>query len=189
MILLIDNYDSFTYNLYQLLSEFDEVKVYRNDKITLDEIEKMNPSHIVLSPGPKAPKDAGICLQVIEKFSPKIPLLGVCLGHQAIGEAFGGNVVQSEAIVHGKSSLIFHNRSALFLGISLPFEAGRYHSLVVEKKSFPKDLEILAENREGHVMALKHKTYPCYGVQFHPESILTPSGKKIIQNFLGGQGC
>jgi anthranilate synthase/aminodeoxychorismate synthase-like glutamine amidotransferase len=185
MIILIDNYDSFTYNLYQLLGELgQEVRVFRNDKISVKEIEEMNPSAIVLSPGPKAPKEAGICLEVIQKLAPKIPILGVCLGHQAIGEAFGGEVTVSGEIVHGKTGAIFHNRSELFKGVSLPFKAGRYHSLIVQRKSLPDCLQVIAENEAGLVMAIKHKTYPCYGVQFHPESIMTDEGKKIVKNFI-----
>jgi anthranilate synthase/aminodeoxychorismate synthase-like glutamine amidotransferase len=185
MIILIDNYDSFTYNLYQLLGELgQEVKVFRNDQITVQEIEAMKPSAIVLSPGPRSPKEAGICLEVVLKLAPKFPILGVCLGHQAIGEAFGGKVAISGEIVHGKPGTIFHNRSDLFRGVMLPFKAGRYHSLIVERASMPECLEILAENQNGLVMAVKHKTYPCYGVQFHPESIMTDEGKKIVKNFI-----
>ncbi len=185
MIIIIDNYDSFTYNLFHLLGEFDkDIRVFRNDKITVEEIRALNPLAIVLSPGPKSPKEAGICLDIVKKLFAKIPILGVCLGHQVIGEAFGAEVVIAGEIVHGKSSLIFHSRSELFQGVSLPFKAGRYHSLVIEKKSLPSSLEILAENEQGLIMAIRHKEYPCFGVQFHPESILTEEGKAIIRNFL-----
>lgn len=184
MILIIDNYDSFTYNLYQLISSFGcDVKVVRNDKITIPEIEKMNPDGIILSPGPKAPKDAGIIVELIQKLGSKYPILGVCLGHQAIAEAFGGNVVQCHEIVHGKSAYVFHQRKGLFEDVSLPLEAGRYHSLIVEKGSLPSQLEIDAENEEGIIMALKHKKYPVYGIQFHPESVLTPEGEKLVKHF------
>lgn len=185
MIVIIDNYDSFTYNLYQLIAkEVEDVQVYRNDKITVAELERLQPEAIIISPGPGAPKDAGICIELIQKLAPKIPIFGVCLGHQAITEAFGGKVVGCHEIVHGKSTHVFHKREGIFKDLSLPFLAGRYHSLVAEKASFPEELEMIAENETGIVMALKHKEYPCYGVQFHPESILTPEGGKIIVNFL-----
>ncbi len=185
MILIIDNYDSFTYNLYQMISQLGkETKVVRNDEITVEEIQKMNPDGIVISPGPKTPKDAGITLELIQKLKSEYPILGVCLGHQAIAEAFGGKVSQCHEIVHGKQTTIFHRRKHLFEEVSLPFEAGRYHSLIVEKESIPDELEIEAENESGIIMALKHKKYPIYGIQFHPESILTPSGEKMIQKFL-----
>lgn len=185
MIVLIDNYDSFTYNLYQMLLEFDsDIRIFRNDKITVDEIKALKPDGVVLSPGPKTPFDAGICIELIQKLSSEIPILGVCLGHQAMAEAFGGKVVGSGEIFHGKADYIFHDRSSLFHGVLLPFAAGRYHSLIVEKTSFPKDLVILAETPSGVIMAMKHKDYPCYGVQFHPESILTPEGRQIIKNFM-----
>lgn len=186
MLLIIDNYDSFTYNLFQVFAEmYAEVKVVKNDQITLEEIEKMNPKGIVLSPGPGRPEDAGICLEVIRTFGSKVPILGVCLGHQLIGLAFGAEVNRALEIYHGKESLIFHSRKNLFHGMPLPFRAGRYHSLIVEK--VPSELVIDAESPEGVVMGMHHKKYPIYGVQFHPESILTPEGKTLLKNFL--EGC
>jgi anthranilate synthase component 2 len=183
MLLIIDNYDSFTYNLYQAIAtDYEDVKVVRNDQITLEEIEKLNPKGIVITPGPGRPESAGICIEAIRKFGPKVPILGVCLGHQAIGLAFGAEINRSADIMHGKDSLIFHNRKHLFKGMPLPFKAGRYHSLLVEK--LPTELVVDAETPDGLIMAMHHKEYPVYGVQFHPESILTPEGKKIIQNFL-----
>ena len=185
MILLIDNYDSFTYNLYQLLSECGaDVKVIRNDAINLIEIEAMNPEAIVISPGPGTPEDAGICIEAVLHFAPKIPILGICLGHQAIAKAFGAVVRRAEHILHGKSSHVFHRRKGLFDKMPLPFSAGRYHSLLVEKSSLPTDLIIEAESGLGEIMALRHKKFPCFGLQFHPESILTPDGKTLILNFL-----
>ena len=184
MILLIDNYDSFTYNLYQAIAPFCEVKVVRNDQITLREIEAMKPDGIVLSPGPGRPEEAGICVEAIRRFGPAIPILGVCLGHQAIGLVYGGNVLRSGEILHGKESFVFHNRKGLFKGMPLPFKAGRYHSLVVERDSLPYELEITAETPEGLIMAVAHRTHPVYGVQFHPESILTPEGIVLLKNFL-----
>lgn len=185
MILLIDNYDSFTYNLYQaLVIAGIPVKVVRNDQITIDEIHKISDlSGIVLSPGPGHPSQAGICIQVIQEFGSRIPILGVCLGHQAIGEAFGGTVDLANEAMHGKSSLIFHSRGQLFKRVHLPFTAARYHSLTVKKSNFPAELKIEAEDKDGNIMALSHRQYPIYGVQFHPESILTPEGQQIINNF------
>lgn len=181
MILIIDNYDSFTYNLYQALAVLHrDVKVVRNDEISVEEIEILNPSGIILSPGPGRPEDAGICIEVIRRFQAKTPILGVCLGHQAIGLVYGGQVIQSPEILHGKESLVFHTRKNLFKGMPLPFKAGRYHSLAVAGG----DLEIEAETADGIVMAVKHRTYPVYGVQFHPESILTPEGQTLLQNFV-----
>ncbi len=185
MILLIDNYDSFTYNLYQALCQLGvDVTVVRNDNITIDEILAMSVSGIVLSPGPGRPEEAGICIDVIKKLGKHIPILGVCLGHQAIGAAFGAIVERAESILHGKESFVFHRRSPLFNGISLPFKAGRYHSLVVREKDFPDDLQVDAEDCHGEIMALSHHSYPIYGVQFHPESILTPEGNQILSNFI-----
>ncbi len=185
MILLIDNYDSFTHNLYQLIAAVDpDVKVVRNDCITLEEIAALNPKAIVLSPGPGHPQDAGICLDVIRAFAPKIPILGVCLGHQAIGLAFGGHIVSASQILHGKKSLVLHRRKGMFKGVPLPFYAGRYHSLAIEKDHLPDCLQVEAEDADGTIMAIKHKEYPCYGVQFHPESILTAHGELLIRNFL-----
>lgn len=185
MILIIDNYDSFTYNLYQIVSQLDEeVIVFRNDEITIDQIKRLSPDSIILSPGPGKPEDAGICIDIIRHFSGVIPILGVCLGHQAIAIAFGGNVIKADEIFHGKSTLIFHNRNGLYRDISLPFQAGRYHSLIVEKKSLPLELRIEAETANETIMGIKHNVHQTYGVQFHPESILTDSGANLIKNFV-----
>lgn len=185
MILMVDNYDSFTYNLVQYLEELGQVvKVYRNDAITIEAIKRLNPAKIVISPGPGRPEDAGISPRVIREFSGQIPILGVCLGHQAIGYVFGGKIVGAKKLMHGKVSKIYHNKKDIFKGIANPFLATRYHSLVVEKKSLPVCLEIIAQTRENEIMALKHKEYPVWGVQFHPESILTKSGKQILDNFI-----
>ena len=185
MILVIDNYDSFTYNLVQYLGELGaKLSVFRNDEITIGEIRKLAPKRIVISPGPGYPKDAGISKDVILNFGKDVPILGVCLGHQAIGEAFGGKTVGAERIMHGKTSLIYHKRIGLFKDVKNPFEATRYHSLLVERKSFPNVLKITAETKEKEIMALEHRKFPIYGVQFHPESILTSEGKKILKNFL-----
>jgi len=185
MILVIDNYDSFTYNLVQYLGELGaELEVYRNDKITLGRINKMKPAKIVISPGPGKPKDAGISEDVIRTFGKSIPVLGVCLGHQAIGEVFGGKIIGAKSLMHGKTSLIYHNGKSIFKGVKNPFEATRYHSLIVERKSFPKVLKITAQTKDKEIMGLQHAKYPIYGVQFHPESILTLEGKKILKNFL-----
>jgi len=185
MILMIDNYDSFTYNLVQYLGALGEdVKVFRNDKITLKAIKQLRPDRIVISPGPGRPEDAGVSCGVIKEFAGKIPILGVCLGHQALGYAFGGKIVQAKKLMHGKTSLIYHNQKGIFKGIPNPFEATRYHSLIVAKKNLPECLEIIAQTKEGEIMGLKHKQYPLWGVQFHPESILTKAGKNILANFL-----
>src|SRR3989338_1398109 len=185
MILMIDNYDSFTYNLVQYLGEMgQELKVARNDAITIAEIKKLKPSRIVISPGPGSPKDAGVSKEVIRAFGPRVPILGVCLGHQCIGEVFGGKVVGAKRLMHGKTSRIFHNGMGIFKNIDNPFVATRYHSLLVERKTLPKDLTITAETKEKEIMGLAHKKLPIYGVQFHPESILTQSGKEILRNFL-----
>ena len=189
MILLIDNYDSFTHNLYQQIAAVHkDVKIVRNDCITVEEIAKLQPKAIVLSPGPGRPEDAGICLNIIQAFAPTIPILGVCLGHQAIGLCFGGQVVSAPQLLHGKKSLIFHRRQGIFKGVSLPCVAGRYHSLVVDKNSLPEVLSIEAEDGNEVVMAIKHKEFPCFGVQFHPESILTSHGELMIRNFLQAAG-
>ncbi len=185
MILMIDNYDSFTYNLVQYLGELgEELEVYRNDKITLEKIKKLRPQRIVISPGPGSPKDAGISNDVIKHLGPRIPVLGVCLGHQCIGEVFGGNVVGAERLMHGKTSEIFHNGKGIFKGLDNPFVATRYHSLLVERKSIPKELEITAQTKQKEIMGLRHRRFPVFGVQFHPESILTQCGKDILRNFL-----
>jgi anthranilate synthase component 2 len=186
MIILIDNYDSFTYNLYQaLLLAGASVKVLRNDALSCDEVLTTEGlSGIVVSPGPGHPLDAGICIELIKQVKGKVPLLGVCLGHQAIGVAFGGTVDLADTVMHGKASLVFHNRGRLFHKVHLPFSAARYHSLVVKKPNFPAVLKIEAEAADGTIMALSHRDYPIYGVQFHPESILTPEGQQIINNFV-----
>lgn len=185
MILMIDNYDSFTYNLVQYLEELGQVvKVYRNDAISLKDIEKLGPEKIVISPGPGRPEDAGISCDVIKEFCGKIPILGVCLGHQAIGYCFGGKIVQAKRLMHGKTSKIYHNKKDIFKNIPNPFLATRYHSLLVDNKNLPDCLEVTAKTRESEIMGLKHKAYPLWGVQFHPESILTKSGKAILDNFL-----
>lgn len=185
MLLVIDNYDSFTYNLVQYLGELGaEMSVHRNDRITLQEIEKMQPSKIVISPGPCTPKEAGISVDLIRKFGSQIPILGVCLGHQAIGEAFGGEVVRAPRLMHGKTSMIEHDGRGVYRGLPNPFEATRYHSLIIRRETMPKVLEITAWTEEGEVMGVRHKTFPIEGVQFHPESILTRVGKDLLKNFL-----
>jgi len=185
MILMIDNYDSFTYNLVQYFGELGAVvRVIRNDKITLEGIKKARPEKIVISPGPGRPEDAGISCQVIKEFAGKIPILGVCLGHQAIGYVYGGRIVGAKRLMHGKTSRIFHDRKGIFLNIPSPFEATRYHSLIVERKSLPSCLQVTAWTADKEIMGLKHKEYPVFGVQFHPESILTVAGKRILLNFL-----
>ena len=185
LVLVIDNYDSFTYNLVQYLGELGaRLTVFRNDEITLKKIKKLKPSKIIISPGPGMPKGAGISNAVIKEFSGKIPILGVCLGHQCMGEVFGGKVKRSNLIMHGKTSSIYHGRKDIFKNVKNPFEATRYHSLIVERKSLPKILEITAETKRKEIMGLKHKKHPTWGVQFHPESILTGEGKKILKNFL-----
>jgi anthranilate synthase/aminodeoxychorismate synthase-like glutamine amidotransferase len=185
MLLLIDNYDSFTYNLAQYFGELGcELVIKRNDEISLDEIAALAPKHICISPGPCTPREAGISKDVVLRFEAKIPILGVCLGHQCIAEAYGGKIVRASTLVHGKSSTIRHNGSTLFTDLSAPFEAGRYHSLVVERSSFPACLEIIAESQDSEIMALRHREFPVYGVQFHPESVLTSDGKKILARFL-----
>ncbi len=185
MILMIDNYDSFTYNLVQYLGQLgEEVVVRRNDAITLDEIGAMNPEAIFLSPGPCSPERAGITVDVVRRFHRRVPLMGVCLGHQAIGHAFGGRVVRAGKIMHGKTSPILNDGRTIFKGLPSPFPAGRYHSLIVERESLPDCLEVSAETEEGEIMGLRHRKLPVEGIQFHPESILTPGGKRIIRNFL-----
>jgi anthranilate synthase component 2 len=187
MLLVIDNYDSFTYNLVQYLGELGaEIVVHRNDAITVDEIAALAPSAIVLSPGPCAPAQAGITVEVIRALSNRIPTLGVCLGHQAIGEAYGGRVVRAARAVHGKTSRIAHDGSELFAGLPSPLEVGRYHSLVVERASLPAGLQVAATSVDDptEIHALRHETHPVWGVQFHPESVLTPNGKQLLRNFL-----
>lgn len=185
MLLMIDNYDSFTYNLVQYLGELGEdVRVYRNDKITIEEIEQMHPDRIVISPGPCTPKEAGVSVDVIKRFMGKTPILGVCLGHQSIGYALGGDIIRADRLMHGKTSPIFHDGKTLFKGIENPFDATRYHSLLIKKDTLPKELEISAWTKEGEIMAVRHKEFLMEGIQFHPESILTKSGKDILRNFL-----
>ena len=186
MILMIDNYDSFTYNVVQYFGKLGaKIEVYRNDKITINEIEKKKPEALVISPGPCTPKEAGISVEAIRHFAGKIPILGICLGHQSIGVAFGAKIRRARKLMHGKASLVHHNGKFLFEGIKNPFSAIRYHSLVIDRETLPHELEITAEsNDDGEIMGIRHKELPIFGVQFHPESILTEDGIKIIENFL-----
>ena len=185
MILLIDNYDSFTYNLYQYIGEYAEVKVVRNDSITVDEIRELNPNGIVISPGPGTPNDAGISIEVIQKLCDKYPILGICLGHQSIAQAYGGKVIRADEIYHGKTSKITVKGKSIFEGIPRKIEVMRYHSLIVDNKSLPECLDVIGSTVDNNIiMALKHKEYDVYGLQFHPESIYTPKGKHIISNFI-----
>lgn len=187
MILLIDNYDSFSYNLYQLVGEINpDIKVIRNDQMTVEEIKQLNPTHIILSPGPGKPKDAGICEEVVEKLAGAIPILGVCLGHQAICEVFGATVTYASRLMHGKQSdTTIDTSSPLFKGLDTEIKVARYHSLSAKKETIPVQLKVTATAEDGEIMAVEHKEYPVYGLQFHPESILTPEGKKILENFMG----
>jgi anthranilate synthase/aminodeoxychorismate synthase-like glutamine amidotransferase len=185
MLLLIDNYDSFTYNLYQYLTELGaEVEVRRNDALSVAEIEEMGPTHIVISPGPCTPNEAGLSCQIIASLGARIPTLGVCLGHQAVGQVYGGRVIRAPQPMHGKTTLMHHQGQGVFEGLPRPFEANRYHSLIVERSTLPRELEITAETADGLIMGLRHRTYPVEGVQFHPESIMTPVGKDLLRNFL-----
>jgi anthranilate synthase/aminodeoxychorismate synthase-like glutamine amidotransferase len=185
MILLIDNYDSFVYNLARYVSELGYPReVVRNDKITLAEIEMLNPSHIIISPGPCTPDEAGVSLEVIRRFGARIPLLGVCLGHQAIGQAYGGYVTRARKPMHGKASLIQHDGKRLFAGLDNPLQVGRYHSLIVSDENLPAELKITAVSSEGEIMGLAHQDYPVFGVQFHPESVLTKGGHRLLESFL-----
>ncbi len=185
MILLIDNYDSFTYNLYQFMGIFTEdITVVRNDKITIEEIKALAPEKIVLSPGPKSPKEAGICLDVIREFYDQVPILGICLGHQSIGEAFGGTVSYAKALFHGKQSKITHDGTGIFAGVPSPLKVARYHSLAVMEEHLPACLQVLARTADGEIMAMRHREFPVIGMQFHPESIYTEHGKKLLENFL-----
>ncbi|OGP93385.1 MAG: anthranilate/aminodeoxychorismate synthase component II [Deltaproteobacteria bacterium RBG_16_47_11] len=185
MILMIDNYDSFTYNLVQYLGELGaRCDVYRNDQIDLQRIKERNPKYLVVSPGPCTPKEAGISEEAILEMSGKVPILGVCLGHQCIGSAFGGSIVRANRLMHGKSSLIYHGGKTIYRGLPNPFQAIRYHSLLIERESLPDCLEISAETREGEIMGIRHKRYAIEGVQFHPESIMTQGGKILLKNFL-----
>ncbi len=185
MILVIDNYDSFTYNIVQYLGELGaEIEVVRNDEISPEDILKKKPTHILISPGPCSPKEAGISVDVIKKLAGKIPILGVCLGHQSIGYAFGGDIIRAGKLMHGKTSMISHDGKGVFKGLPNPFQATRYHSLVIKKETLPDCLEITATSEDGEIMGVRHKTLPVEGVQFHPESILTESGKPLLKNFL-----
>ncbi|KHD34733.1 anthranilate synthase [Clostridium acetobutylicum] len=194
MILIIDNYDSFTYNLYQYVGEiYKDVKVIRNDEISIEDIKKMKPEGIIISPGPGTPYDAGISIEVVKRLGEFIPILGICLGHQSIAEAFGGKVIGAQTIMHGKTSVIKHDEKGIFEGIKNPLKVMRYHSLVADKYSLPNELSITAETDDGVIMAVRHKRYKIFGIQFHPESYFTEDGRKLIKNFLGGicnvKGC
>jgi anthranilate synthase/aminodeoxychorismate synthase-like glutamine amidotransferase len=187
MIVVIDNYDSFTYNLVQYLGELgQEIRVFRNDQVTVEQVRAMGPDHIVISPGPGDPHDGGISLDLLRELGPTTPILGVCLGHQCIGEAFGGQVVRAPRLMHGKTSRVYHNGEGLFNGIPSPFQATRYHSLIVQEP-LPDCLEVTAFTSQGEVMGVRHKEFPVVGVQFHPESILTEHGRRVLQNFLDGR--
>jgi anthranilate synthase component 2 len=184
-VLLLDNYDSFTYNLYQYLSELGaQVEVHRNDKITIEEIDQLHPDRVVISPGPCTPAEAGISVELIRKLGEHIPMLGVCLGHQSIGEAYGGAVVRADCVMHGKLSSIYHQSDTLFASLPTPFHATRYHSLIVRRDDLPPDLEVTAWTDDGLIMGLRHRSHPVHGVQFHPESIMTDHGKQLLSNFL-----
>jgi anthranilate synthase/aminodeoxychorismate synthase-like glutamine amidotransferase len=185
MILMIDNYDSFTFNIVQYLGQLGEiVQVYRNDKIKMEEIKRLKPQAIFLSPGPRTPREAGITVDVVREFYKDVPIMGICLGHQAIGYAFGGEIVRASRIMHGKTSPIINDGKTIFAGLPNPFIAGRYHSLLVAPETLPACFEISAQTAEGEIMGLRHKEFPVEGIQFHPESVLTPQGKRIIKNFL-----
>ena len=186
MILTIDNYDSFTYNLVQYLGEMgQQLKVFRNDKVTIEEIEELKPDRIVISPGPRTPNEAGISVDVIKHFAGKVPILGVCLGHQCIGQAFGGEIVRAQRLMHGKTSMIHHDGEGMFADVPSPFEATRYHSLIIRRETIPDCLQITAETDMREIMGVRHREYPVEGMQFHPESILTSEGKKLLANFIG----
>jgi anthranilate synthase/aminodeoxychorismate synthase-like glutamine amidotransferase len=185
MILVLDNYDSFTYNLVQYFGELGaELVVRRNDRTTIDEIEELRPEKICISPGPGTPDEAGISNELIRHFGPRIPVLGVCLGHQCIGQVYGGEVVRADRLMHGKTSPILHEGDGVFRGLPIPFEATRYHSLIVRRETLPDELEVVAETSDREIMGLRHRRYPVHGVQFHPESIMTGEGKKLLANFL-----
>jgi anthranilate synthase/aminodeoxychorismate synthase-like glutamine amidotransferase len=188
MIVLIDNYDSFTYNLVQRLGEIDpsvELLVARNDQISLDEIEAKQPTHLIISPGPCTPNEAGISNAVIARFAPRIPMLGVCLGHQCIGQVFGGNVVRAPRIMHGKTSMIHHDGQGIYRGLPNPFEATRYHSLIIQPGTLPDEVQVVASTDQDEIMGVRHRTYPLEGVQYHPESFLTNEGTRLLKNFIG----
>lgn len=188
MILMIDNYDSFTYNLYQYIGTFEnDIKVVRNDKITIEEIEALDPEKLVISPGPKSPAEAGICIEAIRYFAGKKPILGICLGHQAIGAAFGAAIGYAAQLFHGKQSVITHDGGGIFTGVPSPVKVARYHSLAILKETVPDCLTITAQTEDGEIMAVRHKEYPVAGLQFHPESIYTDHGKRIIENFVNGR--
>lgn len=185
MLLVIDNYDSFTYNLVQYFGELGaSLRIYRNDKISIKRIEKMAPEKILISPGPGRPENAGVSVDVVKNFFKDIPILGVCLGHQVIGHAFEAKIIQAKKLMHGKTSLIYHKNQGIFKGIQNPFEATRYHSLVIDKKTLPSFLEIIAQTQDHEIMGIRHKKFPLFGVQFHPESILTKEGKTLLRNFI-----
>lgn len=185
MLAMIDNYDSFTYNLVQYLGELGQViKVYRNDQVTVDELERLEPERIVVSPGPCSPLEAGISNEVIRRFGGRVPLLGVCLGHQCIGHVFGGEIVRAPRLMHGKTSMIHHDGKTIYQGLPNPFQATRYHSLIIRRETLPTCLEVTAETDQGEIMGVRHKEHVIEGVQFHPESILTESGKDLLRNFL-----
>ncbi len=189
MLLMIDNYDSFTYNLVQYFGELNtEVKVVRNDEIDLDAVAALKPDHIVISPGPCTPNEAGISVPLIQRFAGEFPILGVCLGHQSIGQAFGGKIIHAKQLMHGKTSPVFHNNTGVFSDLPNPFRATRYHSLVIERETLPDCLEITAWTEDGEIMGVRHKTLPVEGVQFHPESILTEHGHQMLRNFLVKKG-
>ena len=187
MILVIDNYDSFTYNIVQRLGDLGaELSVYRHDKITVDRVQRLRPDRIVISPGPGFPRDAGISLEIIRRLGAEIPLLGICLGHQSIGEAYGGRVVHAPELMHGKTSMIYHRGDPIFADVPTPFEATRYHSLIVEEATLPESLAVIARAQTGEIMGMRHRCHPVIGLQFHPESILTADGLKMLENFLDG---
>ncbi len=185
MILLIDNYDSFTYNLYQYLGQYDpDIQVLRNDEITAEEVQKLNPDYIVVSPGPKSPQQAGNCIEIIRRMAGEVPILGICLGHQSIGAAFGADISYAKQLYHGRTSQIYHNQRGIFEGLQSPMEVARYHSLAIQADTLPEQLEVTAVTEDGEIMAIRHKEYPIIGLQFHPESIFTPQGMQLIENFI-----
>jgi len=187
MIVMIDNYDSFTYNLVQYLGEMgEELRVFRNDAVTVDEVEAMAPDRVIISPGPCTPNEAGISVPLIRRLAGRVPILGVCLGHQAVGQAFGGEIVRAERLMHGKTSMIHHGGAGVLRGLPNPFEATRYHSLVIRRETLPECLEVTAETDRGEIMAVRHRELAVEGVQFHPESVLTTCGKQLLRNFIGG---